>query len=223
VYALCRRPKTAVYTASVHGRKWPCTRPVHCRVQYMSRYGPYTAVYTTRYTAVYGRVDGRFRPFRWPVHGHVTRPCTRRHVDTCTRPYTCPVHGRVHGPYTARGRVRSMYTAEDVRADGPYTVMYTDGVDGPFARPIHDRVRAVYTARPCTGRVYGTAVIRPCMGRFRGRRRVHGPCIHGRRVTGTRHVTRPCTWPCSRHVTRPCTRPVYTARTRQHNGRLDGR
>jgi len=23
VYALCRRPKTAVYTASVHGRKWP--------------------------------------------------------------------------------------------------------------------------------------------------------------------------------------------------------
>jgi len=32
VYALCRRPKTAVYTASVHGRKRPCTWPVHCRV-----------------------------------------------------------------------------------------------------------------------------------------------------------------------------------------------
>jgi len=52
-----------------------------------------------------------------------------------------------------RGRVRAMYTAEDVRADGPYTVMYTGGVDGPCARPIHGRVRTVYTARPLYGRV----------------------------------------------------------------------
>jgi len=61
-----------------------------------------------------------------------------------------------------------MYTAEDVRADGPYTVVYTGGVGGPCARPIH-------------GSVYGTALIRPCTGRFRGRRRVHGR-VHGRRV-----------------------------------------
>ena len=101
-------------------------------------------------------------------------------VDTFTRPYTCRVHGRVHGPYMAvytsrlRSRVRAMYTAEDVRTDGPYTVMYTGGVDGPCARPIHGRLRAVYTARPL-------------YGRFRGRRRVHGPC------------TRP---PCNGHTTR---------------------
>jgi len=107
------------------------------------------------------------------------------HVDTCTRPYTCRVHGRVHGPYTAvytfrvRGRVRAMYTAEDVRADGPYTVVYTSGVGGPCARPIHGRVRAA-----------GEDV-------FIGR--VH---VHGRRVTGTRHVTRPV---------RGRTTAVYTA------------
>ena len=65
-----------------------------------------------------------------------------------------PVHLRLHVPCT--GRVRSMYTVEDVRADGPFTVMYTggvDGVDGPCARPIHGRVRAVYTAQPLYGRV----------------------------------------------------------------------
>jgi len=208
LYALCRRPKTAVYTASLHVQ---CTWPVytaengraHGRAHgpyttvYTSRYGPYATVYTTRYTVVYGRVDGRFRPCTWPVHG-------RRHVDSCTRPYTCRVHGRVHGPYTAvymccvRGRVRAMYTAEDVRADGPYTFMYTCGVDGPCARPIHGRVRAVYTARPLYGRVRAV---------FAGEDVFTGP-VHGRRVTGTRHVTRLCTRPCTRHVTRPCTRPV---------------
>jgi len=46
-----------------------------------------------------------------------------------------------------------MYTAKDVRADGPYTVMYTGGFDGPCARPIHGRLRAVYTARPLYGRL----------------------------------------------------------------------
>ena len=110
---------------------------------------------------------------------------------SCTWPCARPVPSRVHVPCT--GRVRSVYTAEDVRAK----------------RPVHSHVhgwcrRAMCTShtRPCTGRVYGTAVIRPCTGRFRG------PC------------TRP---PCNGHTTRytgPC---VYTARTRPHNGRLDGR
>ena len=92
VYALCRRPKTAVYTASVHSRKRPCTRPVHYRVHQPIRL--YTAVYTTntrRYTAVYGRVDGRFRLCRWPVHGRVHVPCTgpcTRHVHGRRRPYS---------------------------------------------------------------------------------------------------------------------------------------
>jgi len=160
---------------------------------YTSRYGSYTAVYTTRFTAVYGHVDGRFRPCRWPVH-----------VDTCTRPYMCRVHGRVHGPYMAvymsrvPGHVRAMYTAEDARTDRPYTVMYTGGVDGPCAWPIHGCVRAVYTARPLSGRVLAVFAGEDV---FTGR-------VHGRRVTATRHVTRPCTRPYTRHVTRPCTRPV---------------
>jgi len=169
---------------------------------YTSRYGPYTAVYTTRYTAVYGGVDGRFRPSRWPVHGRVHGPCTRRHADTCTRPYTCRVHGRVHVPYMAvytsrvRGRVRAMYTAEDVRTDGPYTVMYMGGPDRPCARPIHGRVRAVYTARLLYGRVRAVFAGEDV---FTGR-------VHGRRVTGTRHVT----WPCTRPV-RGRTTAVYMA------------
>jgi len=54
----------------------------------------------------------------------------------------------------------------------------------------------VYTARPLYGRV-GLRVV------FAGEDVVMGR-VHGRRVTGTRHVTRPCT----RHLTRPCTRPV---------------
>jgi len=130
-----------------------------------------------------------------------TRPCNTAvytalvHVDTCARPYTRRVHGRMHGPYTAvytsrvRGRVRAMYTAEEFRADGPYTVMYTSGVDGPCARPIHGRVRAVYTARPLYGRVRAVFAGEDV---FTGR-------VHGRRVTGTRHVTRPCIRPvCGR-------------------------
>jgi len=44
-----------------------------------------------------------------------------------------------------------MYTDEDIRADGPYTVMYTGGVDGPCARPIHGRVLCTAHTRPCTG------------------------------------------------------------------------
>ena len=194
VYALCRRPKTAVYTANVHGRKRPCTRPVHCRV-----HEPIRPVHGRLHDTLHGRtgrVDGRFRPCRWPVHGRVHGPCTRR------RQYTCRVHGRVHGPYmavyTSRvwGHVRAMYTAEDVRTDGPYTVMYMGGPDRPCARPIHGRVRAVYTARLLYGRVRAVFVGEDV---FTGR-------VHGRRVTGTRHVTRPCTRPVRGRTT-----AVYTA------------
>jgi len=146
VYALCRRPKTAVYTASVHGRAHGPYTAV-----YTSRYGPYTAVYTTRYTAVYGRVDGRFRPSRWPVHDRVHGPCTRRHMYaavyvSCTRPCARPVHSRVHVPCT-----------------GPCTLAET-GRRLSCRRPVHSHVhgwcrRAVCTAhsrpctRPCTRRV----------------------------------------------------------------------
>ena len=187
----CSRPGRP--TCGIHGPDGPCTRPCN---------SPYTAVHTRRYTTVYGRGDGRFRSYRWPVHGRVHGPCTSRHVDTCTRPYTCRVHGHVHGPYMAvytsrvRGRLCAMYTAEDVR-----TVMYTGGVDGPCARPIH-------------GRVYGTAVIQPCTGRFRGRRRVRGPCTR-----------RPCNGHTTRYTAVYTTRytAVYTAGKRPHNGRLHGR
>jgi len=173
---------------------------------YTSRYGPYTAVY--------GRVDGRFRPCRWPVHHRVHSPCTLRHVDvygavyvSCTRPCARPVHGRVHVPCMG------------------LCTRHVRGRRRPYRRPVHSHVhgwcrRAVRTAntRPCTGHVYGTAVIWPCTGRFRRRRRVHGPC------------TRP---PCNGHAT--CYTAVYTAvyttrytavytvRTRPHNGRLHGR
>ena len=146
------------------------TRPYIYTAENGRIHDPYTAVYTTRYmavygreTAVFGRVDGR------------TRPCTRRHVDSCTRPYTCREHGRVHGPYTAvymccvRGRVRAMYTTEDVRTDGPYTVMYTGGVDGhgPYTAVYgpcirHGRYTAVYGpfswAKTCSAAVYTAAV-----------------------------------------------------------------
>ena len=79
---------------------------------------------------------------------------TRRVHSLCTRVYVYKgcVHGRVHGPYMAvymsrlQGNVRAMYTAEDVRTDGPYTVMYTGGVDGPCARPFSACTLAVYTA-----------------------------------------------------------------------------
>jgi len=78
-----------------------------------------------------------------------------------------------------------MCTAEDVRADGPYTLMYSGGVDEPCARSIYDRVQAVYMARPLYGRVRAVFAGEDV---FTGR-------LHGRRVTGTRHVTRPCTRP----------------------------
>jgi len=89
-----------------------------------------------------------------------------------------------------------MYTAEDVRTDGPYTDMYMTGIDGPCARPIHGCVRAVYTARPLYGRVRAVFAGEDV---FTGR-------VHGSRVTGTRHVTRPCTRPVRGRTT-----AVYTA------------
>jgi len=54
------------------------------------------------------------------------------------------MHGSYMAVYTSRvrGRVRAMYTAEDVRTYGPYTVMYTGGIDVP-----HGPYTAVYG--PC--------------------------------------------------------------------------
>ena len=107
--------------------------------------------------------------------------------------------------YTSRvrGRARAMYTCvhvamctEDVRTDGPYTVMYTGGVEGPCERPIHGRVRAVYTAQPLYGRVRAVFAGEDV---FTGR-------VHARHVTGTRRVTRPCTQPVRGRTT-----AVYTA------------
>ena len=105
--------------------------------------------------------------------------------------YTCRVHGQYMAVYTSRvrGRVRAMYTTEDVRADGPYTVMYTGGVDGhgqymavygPCIQ--HGRYTAVYGpfswAKTCSRAVYTavyTARTRPHNGRLHGRvRPVHG-------------------------------------------------
>ena len=74
--------------------------------------------------------------------------------------------------------------------------MYTGGVDGPCARPIHGRVRALYTAQPLYGRVRAVFAGEDV---FTGR-------VHGRRVTGTRHVTRPRTRPVRSRTT-----AVYTA------------
>jgi len=73
--------------------------------------------------------------------------------------------------YTSRvrGRVRAMYKTEDVRTDGPYTVMYTGGVDehGPYTAVYgscirHGRYTAVYGpfswAKTCSRAVYTAAV-----------------------------------------------------------------
>ena len=93
--------------------------------------------------AVFGRVDGLYTAV-YTALVHVD-------TDTCTRPYTCRVHGRVHGPYMAiytsrvRGRVRAMYTAEDVRTEAPTQsctrVVQSGRVHGPYT--------AVYV--PCIG------------------------------------------------------------------------
>ena len=98
------------------------------------------------------------------------RPCTRP-LYTWTRPYTCRVHGQYMAVYTSRirGRVRAMYTTEGVRTDGPYTVMYTCGVDGhgPYTAVYglcirHGRYTAVYGpflwAKTCSRAVYTAAV-----------------------------------------------------------------
>ena len=67
----------------------------------------------------------------------------------------CRVYGQHMAVYTSRvrGRVRAMYMVEDVRTDGPYTVMYTGGVDG------HGPYTAVYG--PCIRHGRYTAVYGP--------------------------------------------------------------
>jgi len=57
-YALCRWPKTAVYTASVDGRKRPCTRRVHCCV-----HEPIRPVHGRIHDSLHGRVRPCRRPF----------------------------------------------------------------------------------------------------------------------------------------------------------------
>jgi len=61
IRTMYRRPKTAVYTASVHDRKRPCTRPVHCRVHEPIR-PVHGRIHDTLHgrVAVYGRVDGPY-------------------------------------------------------------------------------------------------------------------------------------------------------------------
>jgi len=124
---------------------------------------------------------------------------TRRHVYaavyvSCAR----PVHGRVHVPGTGpctrhvHGRRR------------PYRRPVHSHVHGwcrritavPYTRSIHGRVRAVYTTRPLYGRVRAV---------FAGED-VFTDRVYGRRVRGTRHVTRPC-----RRPVRSRTTAVYTA------------
>ena len=108
---------------------------------------------------------------------------------------------------------------------GPCT-FHVHGRRRPCRRPVHSHVHgwcrlAVCTAHtwPCTGRVYGTAVYGPCIrhGRYTAVLRavfagkdVFTGRVHGRRVTGTRHVTRRCTRPVRSRTavdgtrTRPC-------------------
>ena len=133
------------------------------------------------------------RPIHSGLHVRLHRPCTCRHVYAGTRRHVyASAYVSCIRPCARPVYVRAMYTAEDVRTDGPYTVMYTGGVDGPCARP-------------CTGRVYGTAVYGRVRAVFAGEEVFTGR-LHGRRVTSTRHVTRPCTRPV-----RGLTTAVYTA------------
>jgi len=210
VYALRRRPKTAVYTASVHGRKH-----VH---------GQYTVVYMAG------------RPTRPCTRAETARyvPCTR----SCTRPIHSRVHVRLHGPCT-RPRTRTVcrngpHTAVACRL-GTCTrpgrpTCRIHGPDGPCTQPCNGRPSTRALTRPCTRYVDGqkrqctrpvyTASVhgrkRPCTRPVHCRvhepiRPVHG-CIHDTlhgRVDGR---FRPCRWPV--HVD-TCTRP-YTCRV--HGG-----
>jgi len=185
---------TSVYTASTQLCTWYVA--IHGRVHEPRRHVTRTRVYVYKamYTAVYGPS---------------TRPKTARYAPctwSCTRPIHSRVHVRLHGPCTrpVHGRVQVPCTGPCTRhVHGrrrpyrrPYTVMYTGGVDGPCARPIHGRVRALYTAQPLYGRVRAVFAGEDV---FTGR-------VHGRRVTGTRHVTRPRTRPVRSRTT-----AVYTA------------
>jgi len=158
-------------------RTLPCTRGDTARTRPYTRH--VTAPCTAVKTAVFGRVDG---PYTALVHVDTSKRVGGRIRVVCTSrtwPCTRPMYGAVYAPCTRRKT-----SAQTARTQSCTRVVYT--YNG----------RAVYTAhtRPCTGHVYGTAVIPPCTGRFRGRRLVHGPC------------TRP---PCKGHTTRYTA--VYTA------------
>jgi len=113
----------------VHFRNAPCTllctRPIHSRV-HVSQHGPCTRPRTRTvcrngpHTAVACRLGTPTRPGRptCRIHGPDGR-CTRPSTQTVTRPCTRYVDGR------KRQCTRPVYTAENVRAHGPYTAMYT--------------------------------------------------------------------------------------------------
>ena len=125
----------------------------------------------------------------------------------------------IKGVFCKENRSNTLRTSR-VHGPRPCTRHVHGHLHGP-TRPVHGWCRrAVCTAhtRPCTGRVYGTAVIRPCTGRFRGqytaaKTRVHGPC--------NGHTTRYTAVYTAVYTTRYTA--VYTARTRPQNGRLHGR
>jgi len=152
MYALCRRPKTAVH-GRVYGRSctryMPCTQPktaVHTAhpqsctragpyaAVYTGRYGPYPAVHTTRYTAESGRVHAHGPCTCTHVHGRIravyttgTGPCIGRVHVSCTRPCTRHVHGR---RLTCTRTVHSRVAADTCtgrvhgRVNGTYTAVY---------------------------------------------------------------------------------------------------
>jgi len=142
-----------------------------------------------------GSVHGQCTRPKTAVHTARTLPCTRANTATRTRPYTrhvtqpctAVVFGRVDGPYTA------VYTAL-VHVDmctRPYTCRVHGRVHGPYmavyTSRVRGRVRAMYPAEDVHADVFTVRV-------------------HGRHVTGTRHVTRPCTRPVRGRTT-----AVYTA------------
>ena len=180
----------------------------------------------------YGRVDGRFRPCRWLVHGRVHGPCTRGHAYaavyvSCAR----PVHGRVHVPCNG-----AVY-APCARPKTSVKMAVHSHIRGwcrritvvPYTRPIHGRVRAVFagedvftdglcTRPPCNGHTTRYTTV------YTARTRPH----NGRRPWTTRtracncRVDIPCTpytWRCNVcvHVS-----PAHGPCTRTWTGRVDG-
>ena len=120
-----------------------------------------------------------------------------------TRRCARPVHDRVHVPCTGP----CTRHVHDRRR--PYRRPVHSHVHGwcRRTRPIHGRVRTVYTARPLYGRVRTV---------FAGEN-----VFTCARVTGTRHVTRPCTRPVRGRTTAVYTAVDMDTVTRTCNCRVD--